>query len=241
MSDTDKPKNSSRWWEYYVVRYFIGTIVGAGAMLMFNEFSASPLKGTLFPAISSFKDAGVHHLVVLVALGFAYCYVASAPMLTIHALRGQIKSGWFSCATLWFVPLFLVIYVGLNQWLSLAYWSWQSFSIAFVALVIALQLTLFAEAKLNNFEQITNFYWSLSTARASDAPQVQEYVESYRHMREHGNAFAIILFEVGFALAAISVPNLSMLSALLFLWVAPAALVWGVATTLESSLAKAAK
>lgn len=241
MSDTEKPKNSSRWWEYYVVRYFIGTIVGAGAMLMFNEFSASPLKGALFPAISSFKDAGVHHLVVLVALGFAYCYVASAPMLTIHALRGQFKSGWFSCATLWFVPIALAVFVGLNEWLSLAYWSWQGLSIGFVALVLALQLSLFAEAKRNNFEHITTFYWSLSTARASEAPQVQEYVESYRHMREHGNAFAIILFEVGFALAAISVPNLSMLSALLFFWVTPAALVWGVATGLESRLAKAAK
>jgi hypothetical protein len=237
MSDTERFKNSSRWWEYYVVRYFIGTIVGAGAMLMFNEFAASPLKGKIFPAISSFQDAGVHHIVVLVALGFAYCYVASAPMLTIHAFRGQIRSGYFTWTSIWLVSSFLILFFGLNFYFSFKYWNWQILSLAFVSIVLAVQITFFAEAMRTKFKCVADYYWRLSKARASAAPQVQEYVESYRHLREHGNAFFIIIFELGFAMAAISAPDLFILCALLLLWVTPAAMVWGVATLLESRLA----
>ncbi len=244
MSDTEKSKNASHWWEYYVVRYFIGTIVGAGAILMFNEESASPLKGALFPAISSFKDAGIHHLLVLIALGLAYCYIASAPILTMHALRAQIEfdsKRCFSSASAWFVAFFSILLISAYLFLSLPLSSWRFIAIVFVCLILALQFTLFVEAKQNSFEKITNYYWSLSSARASAAPQVQEYVESYRHLREHGNAFAIIIFELGFAMAAISVPSLSMLAILLLLWVIPAAGVWMVGTVLETKLANAPK
>ena len=244
MSDTEKSKNSSRWWEYYVVRYFIGTIVGAGAILMFNEESASPLKGALFPAISSFKDAGIHHLLVLIALGLAYCYIASAPILTIHSLRAQIEFDGKRClssSSAWLVAFFTVLIASAYLFLSLPLLSWRFFAIIFVCLILALQLTLFVEAKRNGFDKITSYYWSLSTARASASPQVQEYVESYRHLREHGNAFAIIIFELGFAMAAIAVPSLSMLAILLLLWVIPAAAVWMVGTILEMKLANAPK
>jgi hypothetical protein len=37
-------------------------------------------------------------------------------------------------------------------------------------------------------------------------------------------------------MAAISMPSLGLLAALLLLWVAPAAAVWGVATIMESQL-----
>jgi hypothetical protein len=237
MSDTEKSKATSRWWEYYTVRYFVGTIVGAGAMLMFNEYSASPLKEKLFPVISSFKDAGIHHLLVLVALGLAYCYIASAPILTIHALRGEIHFGakrCFSCATLWFVGVFSALLLGTYLALALSLYSWQFLALAFVCLTLALQVTLYIEAQRNRFERMSRYYWSLSSARASSAPEVQEYVESYRHLREHGNAFAIIFFELGFALAAISVSSILLLA-----WIAPAAAVWFVGTILEVKLANA--
>lgn len=242
MSDSEKSKDTSRWWEYYTVRYFVGTIVGAGAMLMFNEYSASPLKEKLFPAISSFKDAEIHHLLVLLALGLAYCYIASAPILTIHALRGEIRFGakrCFSWATLWFAGVFSALLIATCFSLALPLYSWQFLAMSFVCLILALQVTLYIEAQRNRFERMSQYYWSLSSARASSAPQVQEYVESYRHLREHGNAFAIIFFELGLALAAISVSTLSSLAILILAWVAPAAAVWFVGTILEVKLANA--
>lgn len=242
MPDAERLKGTFRWWEYYTVRYFVGTVVGAGAMMMFNEYSASPLKGKLFLGISSFKEAGIDHLFVLLALGLAYCYIASAPILTIHALRGEIRFGtkhWFSCATLWFSFIFFPLLLGTHFVLCLSPCSWESLAISFVCLILALQVTLYIEAQRNRFDRMSNFYWSLSSARASSAPQVQEYVESYRHLREHGNAFAIIFFELGLAMAVISVPSLSSLAILLLAWVAPAAAVWFVGTILEVKLGSA--
>lgn len=173
MSDTDKSTTSSRWWEYYVVRYFIGTIVGGGAILMFNEQTISPLKEKLFPAISSFQSAGIHHLLVLIALGLAYCYIASAPILTIHAFRAQIKfesRRWVTLASAYFFGSFLILFFSL--WFLLSpLGGWRLLAIAFVCLVLAFQLTLFLEAMQNRFKLLTSYYWSLSGARASPAGQ----------------------------------------------------------------------
>jgi len=45
----------------------------------------------------------------------------------------------------------------------------------------------------NKFVAIRQFYRNLSLARiAADA---RDYVESYRHLREHGNAYSIIILE----------------------------------------------
>ncbi|MCZ8227558.1 MAG: hypothetical protein O9249_00350 [Burkholderiaceae bacterium] len=208
---------------------------------MFNEYSASPLKGTLFPAISNFKDAGAQHLVVLAALGLAYCYIASAPMLTLHALRGELTTNAKSSLSLFtpvFLAYFLVLFAIAYAVVSFGVLSWKSFAIASGCSVIAMQLALFSIATWNRFERISDYYLKLSAARSSETRQVQEYVESYRHMREHGNAFAIVLLELGLAMTAISVPNLSLLSALLTAWVLPASAVWLVGTVLESRLSK---
>lgn len=233
--------DSSRWWENYAVRYFVGTIIGAGAVLMFNEYSASPLKGALFPALSNFKDAGAQHLVVLGALGLAYCYIASAPMLTLHSLRGEITVGskkpftWFSVI---FVFLFAALFSGAHVIVSVGLWSWQSLALAFASLVLAFQLSLLFTAATNRFERIFAYYLKLCTSRSSEARQVREYVESYRHMREHGNAFFIVLLELGLAMTAIAVPSLALLAALVVLWVLPASAAWLIGTVLESRLSR---
>ena len=48
-------------------------------------------------------------------------------------------------------------------------------------------------------ETIRDFYHELATARSrgkeEKKKEITEYVESYRHLREHGNAFLIILME----------------------------------------------
>lgn len=217
--------------------------MGVGAMLMFNEQTASPLKGKLFPAISSIQSAGVHHFLVLIALGLAYCYIASAPILTMHAFRAQIDFGskrWFTVWSAYFLGSFLIVFLAVLSALP-PLGGWRLLAIGFVCLVVAFQFALFFDTLGNRGKRLTSYYWSLSGARAAPASQVQEYVESYRHLREHGNAFAIIISEFGFALAAISVPSVSLLAVLLVLWVLPAAGVWFVGTVLEAKLANAAR
>ncbi|MGZ5857973.1 MAG: hypothetical protein ACXWJK_12095 [Burkholderiaceae bacterium] len=244
MAEAEKSQRPSRWWEFYVVRHFIGTIFGSGAILVFNEYSASPLHGKLFPNISSFQSSGIYHLVVLIALGLAYSFVTSAPMLTIHALRAEIdfddKRG-VSCSLLWIIPIFLV--TSLFAWVLLnpPLIGWKIASLAGVSFILTLQIALFAKAAKNRFKRIGLYYQSLTTARASKAPQVIEYVESYRHLREHANAFAIITFQFAFSLEVIALDSLSSVCALLILWIFPAVLVWLIATFLEAKFANPSK
>lgn len=161
----------------------------------------------------------------------------------MHAFRAQIDFGskrWFTLSSAYFFGSFLIVFFALLIALP-PLSSWRLLAIAFVCLVLAFQSALFLEAIGNRGKLLTSYYLSLSEARAARARQVQEYVESYRHLREHGNAFAIIISELGFALAAISVPSVSLLAVLLVLWVLPAAGVWFVGTVLEAKLANTAR
>ena len=40
--DTDKKKSDNRWWEFYFVRYFVGTALGA-IVVLFLATSNSPV------------------------------------------------------------------------------------------------------------------------------------------------------------------------------------------------------
>lgn len=79
-------QNDSRWWEFYGIRYAQGTVVGA--MFVYFLFSQNEkLKNILFIP-SDPKDFGMPHLILLAIYGLAYCYIASAPILVMHAGRG---------------------------------------------------------------------------------------------------------------------------------------------------------
>jgi hypothetical protein len=232
---------SSRFWEYYAVRYFVGTVIGAIAIVAFNEYSMSPLKGQIFPTLSSFKDAGAEHLVVLAALGLAYCYVASAPILAAHALRGQLdlasKKGVLSSL----VPVlgaFVVLGAVGYFAFDVPLWTARFWGMVIVAFVLSFQVVLFVQALFNGFVRVSNYYSELAKARAGESKTVGEYVESYRHLREHGNAFGIVLLEICLATACIAAPSVQWLSVLLVLWILPATGVWLIGTVLETRVSK---
>ncbi|MGB6450067.1 MAG: hypothetical protein WBE92_04885, partial [Steroidobacteraceae bacterium] len=81
-------------------------------------------------------------------------------------------------------------------------------------------------------------YLALAIERARDevtleGKQKSEYIESYRHLREHGNAYAILVAELVLALAVGAAPTWYFVGGLITLWTLPAAFVWGVGTWLE--------
>lgn len=77
------------------------------------------------------------------------------------------------------------------------------------------------------------------------------FVESYRHLREHGNAFLIVLFEFWLGFVILFFTNASTatkgifdsnqairnLVVIILLWIFPACIVWFFGNRLENHLA----
>src|SRR5437870_2250563 len=92
MPESTRSLADGRWWEYYAIRYFAGTAIGAGIVVFLNGADGSSLRGILSPVLKDAEDIGLGGLSLIGALGFAYCYLASAPMLTLHSARVHIRS-----------------------------------------------------------------------------------------------------------------------------------------------------
>lgn len=90
---SETSNSNNRWWESYLVRYFLGFVVGAICIAIIVVYSGL-IPGALFVANEASRVAstepkyGVTSIVVAVALlGLAYCYVASTPITVLHAGR----------------------------------------------------------------------------------------------------------------------------------------------------------
>ncbi len=82
--DTKKP---SRWWEFYFVRYFVGTVIGFAIVVFLLFEPTSPFHGSNFLDTATIKDLTAANILLLSGVGLAFCYISSAPILVFHALR----------------------------------------------------------------------------------------------------------------------------------------------------------
>ncbi|MBB2918197.1 hypothetical protein [Cupriavidus alkaliphilus] len=238
MADTT---GNGRWWEFYAVRYGMGTVIGAA--IVFQLFKGNPnLTPLLFGADKGELD-GIK-LAILAGYGLTFCYLASAPILVFHAGRfffisselpvtGQPKLcvlRWI----FWFVfvasGICMMIFVP-GQW---AITGADSLVLLLVLLVIWSQVIVVI-ALLSKHRFAFQRYASLAKARGDD--DKGGIIESYRHLREHGNSFFIVALELllgaGFGVLSMSQGSLYAYGTLLVLWFTPAAFVWLAATLLE--------
>lgn len=99
-----------RWWEFYALRYALGTVIGVFILLylFINTDIATRfgLEKLAFLIPKDPKDLSFTHLVILGVCGLAYCYLSSAPMLVFHALRVNVfnssshqSSFWIGCVS----------------------------------------------------------------------------------------------------------------------------------------------
>lgn len=236
------------WWEYYFLRYFVGTIVGAAAILASQHCQ------------TAFDGLEWKQLAALAALGFAYCYIASAPLLTLHVIRAYLfkchaeghaehrglqRDSMFqvwsvtgaiviACAAI--VAIWQATHTG-TPWRRLLETPTKIIGVVSFASVWAAQFISMKRAYQDNGTRIVAFYEKLSRERvATNRPEVHEYVESYRHMREHSNAYAILVFEILLAPFLFVSPPRYWLPIACF-WLIPPACCWFVATGLEVRLA----
>jgi hypothetical protein len=121
-------------------------------------------------------------------------------------------------------------------------WQWSEFKgdragAWILILAILTQGYLIGRAFMNRLNRVGVFYSGLVTQRRRDRDLKRDYIESYRHLREHGNAFAIVICEILLGVVLAEVKSETQFIASLLLWILPASSTWLIATWLEARLA----
>ena len=274
------PQQDSRWWEGYIIRYAVGTVVGGMCVyfilhtlgadakalwLMQPDITQLHLDALIDICKNTNSEAclvqaqlaqdlygfNLTQLILLGIYGLTFNYIASAPVLVLHATRKFWicnKNKLIKCnkwlALLRFGLLAFVMFCicypfgsAVNQeykWLMLFV-----FSLALTLLMY--QIIFLAHEALCPLGSI-NFYISLHKFRQSGLIDIN----SYKHLREHGNAFLLVLlnFLLLFLIMTIHLlfpDNYYLLFGAVFLWISPAAYIYFLGQRIESDLISNAK
>lgn len=253
----EKPhaENVTRWWEFYAVRYAMGTVVGAitFCFLCLQRPETQPLLFGIFDVTSATAGSQSHsisldasRLTLLAVYGLVYCYITSAPILVFHAGRFLIRPGtrrgpilkWSAICSVSPV-LFGILayrYGGHDLWFT---WTASALGLLLGLQVITVSLALYRNAAL------FDFYSQLAERRSHAKGEI---VDSYRHLREHGNSFFIVFLELALGVVlfeasglmpqntASRVPTLGVVRiylAVIVAWILPAVFVWLISTLFE--------
>lgn len=233
---------SNRWWEFYFIRYFVGSVSGA-LVIMALAFHPNSELADVIAKLFDFENASLlnlqsDHFWVILSFGVAFCYIASAPILVMHALRAgfDFTSNINSSAKAWVcrvlfiaIPLVISFFISGSDIAKLGFvWVY--------GMMVAMQLVLLIPAVSDKFKKNFEFYKNLAENRAKESGDRKQYIESYRHLREHGNAFLILFCEV--VLGAVLFVSRSLAEALIvvMIWIVPALTIWFLSTALESKV-----
>jgi hypothetical protein len=214
-----------RWWENYLVRYFLPSVAGMVIVRWLEINSGNGLTSYLpMFLLDDWKDFGTAHLIVWLLFGSLYCYIASYPILVFHATRvldfkdvqGNITNWKINpyLATLLFA-VFTYVAAWINS-LSLIFVAFITFSILQLLRLYKIYKTqkLFgfnkgfdsslAYAYLNKLSKRRGIIEEFESSENEDdgsktsikASPKKDLAESYKHMREHGNTAFIFLLEL---------------------------------------------
>ncbi|WP_141113084.1 hypothetical protein [Chromobacterium haemolyticum] len=228
----------SNWWEGYIIRYSLGTLVGS----LICWFLVSNLAETSQVRLFVFSKETVVNYVIIAFMGLTFCYIASAPMLVLHVSRYQERKKSFGRCFDRFV------FFALFSWLALAggvlyfcgYFdvelTWHQVKLISILGVVVLVLIVVQMGMQPKSEEdiahVFDFYDKLSFLRFYTFSDI---MTSYRHMREHGNAYAVLLLELllGFTLWLALKLHIYLVPMVVVAWVSPAAYSWQVGTNIE--------
>jgi len=245
MPQSNTEENSSRFWEFYAVRYSIGAVLGALILFLLVKKNQS-LSDFVF--IKAGEPIDLIEVGIFLALGLLYAYLSSAPMLVLHAGRFLIPKGSNSASkSLTFILLNLITPIAFYYFSTIP----SAPTLAICPFVFLASLVLSGQGAIifnchSKRSELFAFYKNLSINRSYAKGG---FVDSYRHMREHGNAFAIVLFEIVLAMLMfattvyMTIQNngyspdtfelATYLGIVIMVWITPAALIWLVACYIE--------
>jgi hypothetical protein len=226
-----------KWIDKYLLRYGPASLFGAFILAYFYW----KRREVGFTADLHLDKIG--QATVFLFGGFLIAYLASAPVLVCHFGRYLYLSkkyekkrrvvAWVLLPVLIGLIAFMLTRAGLDPGLAI----WASCAISMWVLVATLSAMAYYRR-----DELYQFYKQLSAKRKLESNS--EFIESYRTLREHGNAFYVIYWELLLALIAVAGLKLynvtdfggAVVFVLLvcFLWITPAIIAWSVAGHLET-------
>lgn len=254
----------SRWWESYFIRYALGTVAGiicvyflldtmgteakakwlmipniteaqintlASSCSLSGNASACALQAQLYQDLYGFNLA---QLALLAIYGLAFNYFASAPTLIWHAVRERFSHTLIEPYLFYLLIMSIIISI----FLSVNSIPIFSYLVVFSVIIYILIQTLYLRKIYNNNSgngELINFYRKLHKARQSNCIDV----DSYRHLREHGNAFMIVPHNLALLAVIMALHDIKgnwSLMWLALLWILPAALVYFLGHKIEDEM-----
>lgn len=233
----------NNWWEGYIIRYTLGSLVGA--IICWQLIGDVDDKLAIKAFISTKEEVAKY--VILLLMGLCYCYVASSPMLTIHASRYRELKQTHKLVSINSIFAWLfswTFFVGLLLWLS-GYFQGDFSGKQLVYLLLGMlppflifyfQYVLLPKSDAD-VDDLYKFYDDLSFLRYYTFTDIKT---SYRHLREHGNAYSVLLLEfmLGWCLVWAIKVEVYLSVAVIVAWVLPSAFVWVVGTNIEKRYIK---
>lgn len=215
---------ATRWWENYLVRYFLPSVAGM-IIIRWLDINSNGSISNYVPAflLKEWKDFGTAHLIVWLLFGSLYCYIASYPILVFHATRvldfkdrkGTLGGPWLNPYG-HAVVFSIVAYI--SAWLDKLWLAFLTVSVFSLIQIVRLykvysRQALFgfkkgyeasvAYAYLNQLSKRRGVKEEKSTSEDDEGNAAEktesrlvDLAESYKHLREHGNTAFIFLLEL---------------------------------------------
>ena len=168
------------------------------------------------------KDFNTASLTVWLLLGTLYCYIASYPILVLHAVRVHLFNiSRISCILRTLFVLFILLMIGCMIYYGPYFKETFLIPVFVIILSISQCYFLYRVAKVTKVGMGYAYMESLTEAKnpatsntgknivipntkknvvipnvEKDAGYIKDITDSYKHLREHGNTALIILLEI---------------------------------------------
>ena len=209
---------AKRWWDDYLVRYFMPTIAGVAIVIWIGHIADAGVAGKPFQELlllpKTTHDIDIPTLILLLLYGNLFCYVASFPILSFHATRVlEFKNTTWPKSHLWngyiatAVMSVIVLLISLCFHNKMPYWGAFLPAIFFSCIQVAriwmVRKSVYGYAsalakrrslqKETETEALTRRFFN---DKGRSMQWREDLVETYRHQREHGNSGFIFLLEL---------------------------------------------
>lgn len=228
-----KESGTTRWWENYLVRYLMPSIAGVAIVSWLCSQGGDELCALLLLPPHG-KPLDATSLTLFFLYGNLFCYIASYPVLVFHATRvidfsdgkwraQPIFDGYIT-TLLFTITAFALFHLG-----SADFRFYAAFALALLLvgvqvrrLWLAISFTMQIEGLSGRVSQAFGYAYALARRRGipeqTETAEVggeittsrtiawrRDFIETYRHLREHGNSAFIFLFEIALAALVYSV------------------------------------